>query len=689
MEICDIIWLISNGFELKEKISSGCSEPETKTIIDELFKYVGMAGIEFYEKNSNPEKKIRNHSFTHINENFGCSFRSSPHDFKMLICYIIDTMLLNYNSLGNSTDYPNYSNNTNKLMRLDLFPGPYICGYKKFLYLYKLKIICTEKLNYCEWSSLLTKLNLIIQRCETNAKTSKNISFDSSFNGFLISKFEKILLGNEKPPKIFNILQNKLVFGSFSSFSIFLKGINLLKTPEMKKLGEQYLIKSISIQSLMNMNNKSFKIMNYKTNNLQINQLFQIYCIISMSIHSNDFRKSTKYTIYAEKLLKNLSKTVDIGTRILIKIYILISKLYLLMRNVNAKDGKFGLSNSKFNQFDCLPYLIISNLDLINSEILENAKFLTNEEKNNVLNHLSEYINYLQSDYPALLLSMKLVESCSSEEPLNTRYLYLNADKYQKKSLNTLFPICNIFSYLNEEENNIKNDFLDVHSIICWTKLIPNFLLSYSEVNSIYYENIYNNIFLSQLADQLLHYVQIICSSNSEYARVFPKVKVAELYLFISLYSYFAKDETSKVSEFVLIGSEILESCGESLNVCSIKCIFAYINLLIHLRSSNDVLNIESQLKTIIRNGKMAFKCTCSDQKGLQFKKKMVNLALIQAFTLLSLIKNDFNALGNEELKLHLQFEEIEVEKTDEYYMEGNIIISKYLSITKLLNNCI
>lgn len=680
MEICDMIWLISNGFKFKEKISNGCSDIETKAIIDELFRYNSITYINFYKKNFNFENKSKNHNFKQTDKNFKYSFRSSPHNLKLLICHLIDVMLLNYNILASDTDYPYYSNITNKLMRLDLFPGPYTCGYKIFLYLYKLKIICTEKLSYYEWSNLLSKFNLFIDGFGVETKIFKKISFDNSFNDFLVSRLEKIIPFNEKPPIIFNLLQNKLVFGNLSNLSIFLKGINLLKTPEMKKLGEQYLIKSISMQSLTSTNDK--------INTLQSDQLFKIYCIISISMNSNDFGNSIKYITRAEKLLKNLSKSISIGTKVLIKIYILISKLYLLMNNVNAKDEKFCLINSKFNKFDCLPYLIISNLDLIHAEILENAEYLTNEEQNNILNHLSEYIRYLKSDYPALL-TIKLVESANGE-PLISRCLYLKSDRYQKKNLNTIFPVFSIFSYMNKENNNhIKNHLFEIHSIICWKKLIPNFLLYYSDVNSIDHENIYNSIFLSQLANQLLYYVQILYGSNSEYARIFPKIKIAELYLFISLYSYFAKDEISKVSEFVLLGSKLSESCCESFDVCSINCMLAYINLLIHLKISNDMPNIESQLRSIIRNGRMAFKCICPNRKGLAFKKKMVNLALIQAFTLLSLIKNDFNELGNEDLNLHLQFEEIETEMIEESYIEGNLIISKYLSISKLLNNCI
>ncbi|KAH8582541.1 putative low complexity [Cryptosporidium sp. chipmunk genotype I] len=686
MEINDVIWLISNGFKYKEKILSGSSDLETRTIMNEMFRYEEMNDIKSYKETSISEIKVMKSIFTQMNKSFESSFRNSPHDFKLLICYIIDTMLLNYNILAGDADYPYYSHNTNKLMKLELFPDPYIRGYKIFLYIYRLKVICMEKLSYCEWSNLLSKLNLIVEKCEATKKISNHKSFDS-FNDFLISDLGKIILTNKKSPKTFNMLQSSHVFGNLSKLSIFLKGINLLKTPEMKKLGEQYLIKTISIHSLTNINFDSFKFVGDKTNIIQSDQLFQIYCIISMSMNSNDFRNSIKYIICAERLLRNLSKSTSIGTVVLIKIYVLISKLYLLIYNLNAKYGRFCPSNSKFNKFDCLPYLIISTLELIHSEILENAKFLTKEEQNNILNHLSEYICYLRSDYPTLL-TMKFVESYSSGEPSNSRYLCFNVDEHKKKSLNSIFPIYNIFSYLNTAENNV-NYFFEVHSLICWTKLIPNFLLCYSEFNSKYYENMYNSIFLSQLADQLFYYVQILNISDSEFARTFPKVKAAELYLFISLYSYYAKDEISKVTEFLLYGSEILESCSDSFNVCSIKCIFAYINLLIHLRSSNDISNIESQLRKVIRNGKMVFKFIYSNQMGSIFKKKMVNLALIQSLTLLILIKNDLNALESDELDIHLRFEENETEIVEESYIENNVIISKYLSITRSLNNCI
>ncbi|EAK90318.1 hypothetical protein [Cryptosporidium parvum Iowa II] len=686
MEICDVIWLLSIGFKFKEKILIGNSDLETKTIIDNMFRYEKINDNKFYREISSSEIKVIHSIFAQINKQFEFSFKSSPHDFKLLICHIIDKILINYNILAGDTDCQYYSNNNNKLMRLDLFPNPYIYGNKLFLYLYRLKVICTEKLGYYEWSNLLSELNLIIEKYEAIKEISNHVSFYDSFNDFLISDLERIILVNKKSSLTFNILQNSHVFGNLSKFSIFLRGINLLKTPEMKKLGQQYLLKSISIQSLSKVNFDSFKFLVDKANIFQSDQLFQIYCTISMFMNSNDFRNSIKYIIRAERLLRNLSKSASIGAIVLIKIYVLISKLYLLMRNINAKDGRFCLYNSKFNIFDCLPYIIISTLELIHSEILENSKFLTKEEQDKILDHLSEYICHLQSDYPSLL-TMKFVESYPSGEPSNSRYLCLKVDKNKKKNLNSFFPIYNIFSYLNTAENDQVNYLFEVNSLICWNKLIPNFLLCYSEVNSIYNENIYNNIFLSQLADQLSYYIQILNTSNSEYAKAFPKIKIAELCLFISLYSYYAKDEVSKVSEFILRGSEILESCSESFNVCSIKCIFAYIDLLIHLRSSNDISNIESQLGRIIRNGKMAFKFIYSNQTIPMYKKRAVNLAFIQALTLLILIKNDFSALESDELNMHLQFERNEV--VEESYIDGNIIISKYISITRSLNNCI
>ncbi|KAL3127101.1 hypothetical protein CHM_7g3090 [Cryptosporidium hominis] len=686
MEICDVIWLLSTGFKFEEKILNGNLDLEIKTIIDNMFRYEKINDNKFYREIYSSEIKVIHSIFAQINKQFEFSFKSSPHDFKLLICRIIDKILLNYNILAGDTDCKYYSNNNNKLMRLDLFPNPYIYGNELFLYLYRLKVICTEKLGYYEWSNLLSELNLIIEKYEAIKEISNHVSFYDSFNDFLISDLERIILVNKKSSLTFNMLQNSHVFGNLSKFSIFLKGINLLKTPEMKKLGQQYLLKSISIQSLSKVNFDSFKFLVDKANIFQNDQLFQIYCTISMFMNSNDFRNSIKYIIRAERLLRNLSKSASIGAIVLIKIYVLISKLYLLMRNINAKDGRFCLYNSKFNIFDCLPYIIISTLELIHSEILENSKFLTKEEQDKILDHLSEYICHLQSDYPSLL-TMKFVESYSSGEPSNSRYLCLKVDKNKKKNLNSFFPIYNIFSYLNTAENNQVNYLFEVNSLICWNKLIPNFLLCYSEVNSIYNENIYNNIFLSQLADQLSYYIQILNISNSEYAKAFPKIKIAELCLFISLYLYYAKDEVSKVSEFILRGSEILESCSESFNVCSIKCIFAYIDLLIHLRSSNDISNIESQLRRIIRNGKMAFKFIYSNQTVPMYKKRAVNLAFIQALTLLILIKNDFSALESDELNMHLQFERNEM--VEESYIDGNIIISKYISITRSLNNCI
>ncbi|KAK9171570.1 hypothetical protein CmeUKMEL1_03840 [Cryptosporidium meleagridis] len=686
MEICDVIWLLSNGFKYKEKIFNGNPDFETKTIIDNMFRYEKINDNKFHKEIYSSEIKIMHTIFAQINEQFEFSLKNSPHDFKLLICHIIDKILLNYNILTGNTDYRNYSNNNNKLMRLDLFPNPYIYGNKLFLYLYRLKVICTEKLGYNEWSNLLSELNLIIEKYETIKEMSNHASFYDSFNDFLISDLERIVLVNEKLSLTFNMLQNSHVFGNLSKFSIFLKGINLLKTPEMKKLGQQYLLKSISIQSSSKVNFDRFKFFFDQNYTFQSDKLFQIYCTTSMFMNSNDFRNSIKYIIRAERLLRNLSKSANIGTIVLIKIYVLISKLYLLMRNINAKDGRFCLCNSKFSIFDCLPYIIISTLEIIHSEILENSKFLTKEEQHKILDHLSEYICHLKSDYPSLLTT-KFVESYPSGQPSNSRYLCLKVDKYKKKSLNSFIPIYNIFSYLNTAEHNQVNYLFEVHSLICWNKLIPNFLLCCSEVNSAYNENIYNNIFLSQLADQLSYYIQILNISNSEYARAFSKIKIAELCLFISLYSYYAKDEVSKVSEFVLRGSEILKSCSESFNVCSIKCIFAYIDLLIHLRNSNEISNIESQLRGIIRNGKMAFKLIYSNQTVQMHKKRAVNLALIQALTLLILINNDFSALESDELNMHLQFEGSEM--VEESYMDGNIIISKYISITRSINNCL
>ncbi|XP_668270.1 hypothetical protein [Cryptosporidium hominis TU502] len=83
----------------------------------------------------------------------------------------------------------------------------------------------------------------------------------------------------------------------------------------------------------------------------------------------------------------------------------------------------------------------------------------------------------------------------------------------------------------------------------------------------------------------------------------------------------------------------------------------------------------------------MAFKFIYSNQTVPMYKKRAVNLAFIQALTLLILIKNDFSALESDELNMHLQFERNEM--VEESYIDGNIIISKYISITRSLNNCI
>lgn len=686
MEIDDIFWLISNGFKLKEKILSEPSNFETKSIIDDLFGYGDIIDMNIYKRVSNSKNEILDNTLIQICNKLRHSLRNSPHNLKIMVCYLIDAMLSNYISLENVVDYPYYSYCNNKIMRLDLFPDPYLSGYKVFLYLYRLKVICTEKLTYYEWSNLLSKFNSIVEKCDLITYNSKYTSFDSSFNDFLITELERVILINEKPPTILNIIQNKVLFGNSSKLSIFIKGINLLKTPEMNKLGGQYLIKSISIQPFNNSKCQHFKVIDDSISSFHNDQLLQIYCIVSMSMNSRDYKNSLKYIIRAERLIKSLSKSRSAGTIALIKIYVLMSKLYILTYSVNARYGRFCLSNSNFNQFDCLPHLIISTLNSIHLEILENAEFLSNEEQNNVLAHLSEYLDYIKSDYP-ILLTLKLVENCSNAErfkKINTKTNY-----YQKKSLNSLLPICNIFSYLNNAENKyIKHRLFDTHSVICWTMLIPNFLLCCSEINSIHCENIHNNVFLSQLADQLLYFIKNLYISNSEYVKIFPRVKVAEIYLFISLYSYFGKDETSKASEFIVLGLELLESCGESINVCSIRCIFAYLNLLIHLRSSNDISDIETYLRVIIRSGRMAFKCICPNQSGLLRKKKMANLAFIQALTLLSLLKDDFNLIGNNELNQHLKFEYIKAGSIDEPYIEGNIIISKCISIARSLDSC-
>lgn len=685
MEIDDILWLISNGFKLKEKILSEPCNFETRNIIDNLFGNGNVNDVNLYERISDSKNYTADNTLIQICDKFRHSFRNSPHNLKILVCYLIDAMLSNYISLDNAIDYPYYSYCSNKIMRLYLFPAPYFFGYKTFLYLYRLKVICTEKLTYYEWSNLLLKFNSLVDKCEVITHDSKYTSFDGSFNDFLITELERAILINEKPPTILNIIQNKLLFGNWSKLSIFLKGINLLKTLEMNKFGEQYLIKSVSIKPLKNSNFQHLKVLDDSISCFYNDQLLQIYCIVSMSMNSSDYKNSLKYIIRAERLIKGLSESTSIGARALIKIYVLISKLYILTYSVNARYGRFCLSKSNFNQFDCLPHLIISALNSIHFEILENAKFLSNKEQNNILTHLSEYLNYVKSDYP-ILLTLKLAENCSNGErskKINTKTNY-----YRKQSLNAILPIYNLFSYLNTTENkDTKHCLFDTHSTICWTMLIPNFLLCCSEINSIHCENIYN-VFLSQLANQLLYFVKILYASNLENVRGFPRVKIAEIYLFISLYSYFGKDETSKASECITQGLELLESCGESINVCSLRCIFAYLNLLIHLRSSNDISDIETYLRVIIRNGRMAFKCICPNQSRLLCKKKMANLAFIQALTLLSLLKDDFNLIGSNELNQHLKFECIKTGKVDESYIEGNIIISKCISIARLLNSC-
>ncbi|KAJ1607452.1 hypothetical protein OJ253_2325 [Cryptosporidium canis] len=681
MEADDIVWLISNGFKLKEKIWNESSDIETKSVIDDLFACQDINYINLSQEKLNCDQ-VFGEAFIQICKETPFLFRSSPRKLKILICYLIDVMIINYMSLDSIADYPHCSDCDSSITKLYLFPFPYFLGYGIFLYLYRLKVVCTEKFTYCDWSNLLSKFNFLVDNSERIIFKLKYSSFDNSFNDFLDTELKRIILTNEKPLTASNLIQNKLLFGNLSKFSMYLSGVSFLKVPGMKGVGEQYLIKSISMQSLKNIKSQHFKVIS-DLNDLHNDQLIQIYCVVSLSMCTNDYKKSLKYIISAERLIKSLSKFTGNNTRVLMMIYTLISKLYILTCSVHARDGEYHLSNSNFDKFDCLPYLIASTLNSIHFEILKNAKYLDSEEKTNIFNHLSEYLEYIKSDCPILLTS-KLTDNYCYKEQLKKRDLSYN---YKKKNLCTIVPIRNIFPGLNMAENiDIKHNLFDVHSTICWNLLVPNFLLCYSN-SSLYCEDIHNNVFLSQLADQLLYLVQNLCTSNSKFAKSFPRVKIAEMYLFISLYSYFGKNETSRASELIMLGSRLLDSCGESVDVFSIRCMLAYLNLLIHLKGSNEISDIETYLMEVIRNGRMAFKYICPNKSRLLCKKKMANMAYIQAFTLLSLVKDDFNIIGGEELSQHLRFECMNTETNCEPYTEGNIIISKCSSIAELLLN--
>ncbi|KAF7456914.1 putative low complexity protein [Cryptosporidium felis] len=685
MDIGDVIWIIINGLKNKESFLCSCTDADIKQLIENINIPEELRTNSHFHAQYFTLSLLGTEEYLDFFNSIKLSLDNSPHKLRTLICNIVESMLLEFSDmskLGVNNKY--LANNASQLMKLDLFPFPYTKEYILFMYLYRLKIICTEKYRYNEWHILLSKLNLLIEHNKAISVSGDLVVPENSFKNFFLTELKRniSILDYLEPESISRIFQNRRVFGEFSKIASFFNGIILMKTKQMRGMGELQIVKSMQFQSSpIGSGQISGKI----DQNRQLSQndlIFQITCLLSVSMNNSDYKLSYRYINYSEALINILPES-NMSVKVTLRIYVLISKIYLLLFNINSNFRGNYLNYSKVDRFDSLPYLIISKMEQICSQVASNIKYLQMDERHYILKQISECFEYVIINHPSLLLFR------SNYSEFNKLCNSSNNYEFQEETYSdTLIPINHIFSYVNRIPNKeCSYSLFEIHSTICWECIIPNFLLCYSDEKSIYCDDILTrHLFFSQLADQLLSCIKLFCGSFTESINLMSKDMIAEAYLFLGIYSFLSSGEIHKVTEYIELGLETLELCCDSFKICSIKCMFAYLNLLVHLKNTSDDSNIELQLINSINNCKLIFIYECPEgQKWIQ-RKKFINFILIQVYTLMALL-NGFNGIGVEEIKMHIQFEnEIESRHSKEFSYNGDSsVMSKFCCIIEEL----
>ncbi|KAH8741077.1 hypothetical protein FG386_001629 [Cryptosporidium ryanae] len=683
MEIDDVIWVLYNGLLNKEPIINESKEFKGFSLLKKIFK-----DDEFIIPDKKTDGFISFNStnikgLDSFNNKLILFFNGSPHNLRLLVIYLIDFFISYFESLKHKKYCPKFFVEKNRSLKLDLPPIPYIDGCKDYLYLFNLKLICNYSMNYRDWIEIFFKLDIFLRNNNTNLDFMK---FNSSTNSSIL-KLRDFSTNNQDTISsgYLNILGNYNIIQNFPYISLMANGLKLIRKIETKKVGEIYIKYAMSV--LSEDSNKLDETTEKVKNNIELRFITTIYCLISLSIYSGKIDNAIVYISTAQRLLRSNQKTLSSSLITMLNIYVLLTKLHILLNAVEERENLI---------FNSVPRNNIANLNLlvtntfldIRNEVIENSVKMNNIQCINLLKHITDCVNYIIEGFP-IMSSLNQINKELFNTEITATYNFclskLDSIYTIESGPQILMEAHDLFSFLIEEKMSFKNKnvILRIHSSICWGSVIPNMLLMMSDEITYKYSKDFSSIYFVQLAEQLISYTRLMCELPVEENKcTLSRCDLAETYLFVALYLYFGRDDFVKSGEFIRYGKDILSPFNCSFEVCSIYCILLYLEFIISARISLDEPKLESILTDIVHFGKKSLYIMPVKEKEVSYRRKLINYSVIQGYTLLSLLKNNCNLMSNEEVEFLTNIKNSnEFDKSNRLNSEDNIILSNYLNI--------